>query len=111
MSKGARRPRVVHRLGGARRYVPHKELDQVCEWWRQGGTGICLVTGIAGAGKTSLVQEFLYRVPGCKAREAGREPDLTLRQPDALFVYSVAQEAHARGLHRHLGAWLVVRHC
>lgn len=49
----------VHTLLRARDWQHRPEFDQVCDWWREGGRGVCALVGMGGAGKTAIAERFL----------------------------------------------------
>ncbi len=59
-------PRInfVHSLLRARDYQNRPEFDRLCDWWRDGGEGVCALVGIGGAGKTAVADRFLRVLPG-----------------------------------------------
>ena len=53
----------VHSLLRARDWQDRPQLDAVCRWWADGGTGVCALIGIGGAGKTAVADRFLQMLP------------------------------------------------
>ena len=67
---------IAHPLLRARDWQHREQLDRVCQWWRDGGSGVCALIRIGGAGKTVIAARFLQRLPGVLPVDAaGREQD------------------------------------
>jgi tetratricopeptide (TPR) repeat protein len=49
----------VHTLLRARDWQHRPQFDEVCNWWRGGGQGVCALVGMGGAGKTAIADRFL----------------------------------------------------
>ena len=83
-------PRVyfVHPLLAARDWQDRPEFDDLCQWWRDGGRGVCGLVGIGGAGKTAVAERFLRALPGLAAPGPQLEADPPLPTPQGLFVFS-----------------------
>ena len=88
----------VHTLLRARDWQHRPEFDRVCEWWRDGGRGVCALVGMGGAGKTAIADRFLNAV-----RESN---ELSLPQPRSVFVYSFYDDDKPENFFRHLQIWL-----
>lgn len=88
----------VHTLLRARDWQHRPEFDQVCEWWRVGGRGVCALVGMGGAGKTAIADRFLDAV-----QDAG---DTLLPQPQTVFAYSFYNDDKPESFFRHLQIWL-----
>ncbi len=73
-------PRInfVHPLLRARDYQNRPEFDRLCDWWRDGGQGVCALVGIGGAGKTAVADRFLRVLPGAMADDPNLPKDETL---------------------------------
>jgi hypothetical protein len=54
----------VHSLLRAHDWQHRPQLDDVCQWWHQGGRGVCALIGMGGAGKTAVAERFLRILPG-----------------------------------------------
>lgn len=61
MSAGSGVTHFVHPLLRARDWQVRPQLGEVCRWWAEGGTGVCALVGIGGAGKTVIADRFLSR--------------------------------------------------
>ncbi len=96
----------AHPLLRARDWQHRPELDALCDWWRDGGQGVCSLVGIGGAGKTASVERFLRLLPGVLPAEAGVAKDAGLAKPQRLFVFSFYDEANPDAFFAQLAAWL-----
>src|SRR5436190_10500612 len=96
----------AHPLLRARDWQHRPELDALCEWWRQGGRGVCVLVGIGGAGKTASVERFLRLLPGVLTPESNLDRDVSLPKPQRLFVFSFYDEANPDAFFAQLAAWL-----
>jgi hypothetical protein len=56
-------PRFVHTLFAPRDWQDRPQFNQLCDWWRDVGTGVCALVGMGGAGKTAIVDRFLQALP------------------------------------------------
>ena len=59
MSKRTRNDYFVHTLLRARDWQHRPQLDEVRNWWRDGGRGVCALVGMGGAGKTAIAERIL----------------------------------------------------
>ena len=59
MSSGNSSNYFVHTLLRARDWQHRPQLDEVYDWWRGGGQGVCALVGMGGAGKTAIADRFL----------------------------------------------------
>lgn len=100
----------AHTLLRARAWQHRPEFDQVCDWWRQGGYGVCALVGMGGAGKTAIVDRFLHAVPGVMPNatnlEEAIETDVSLPRPQGVFVYSFYDDHKPENFFRELQVWL-----
>jgi hypothetical protein len=102
----AARVHFVHALLRAADYQDRPELSRLCDWWRQGSAGVCVLVGIGGAGKTALADRFLRLLPGATAEDPGLPKDPALPAPHRLLVYSFYESASPEEFFAHLAAWL-----
>jgi hypothetical protein len=78
----------VHTLLRARDWQHRPEFDRVCDWWRNGGQGVCGLVGMGGAGKTAIADRFLKVLPGVLPQNPQIPKDETLPTPNSTFVFS-----------------------
>ncbi|NEQ49755.1 MAG: TIR domain-containing protein [Leptolyngbya sp. SIO3F4] len=97
----------VHTLLRARDWQHRPEFDQVCDWWRNGGTGICGLVGMGGAGKTAIVDRFLRVLPGVIRQNPNIPKDDTLPTPNSTFVFSFYDAPNAEAFFEALQMWLL----
>jgi tetratricopeptide (TPR) repeat protein len=96
----------VHALLPAQDYQTRPESDRLCEWWRQGGIGLCALVGIGGAGKTALVERFLRVLPGVLPESRDLPKDPTLPTPRGVFVFSFYDAPNPDEFFARLTAWI-----
>lgn len=56
------------RLLRARDWQDRPEFEDLCEWWRAGGAGVCALIGIGGAGKTVIALDRDLTFSGASER-------------------------------------------
>jgi hypothetical protein len=97
---------VVHPLLSARDWQDRPQFGQLCEWWQEGGCGICVLVGIGGSGKTAIANRFLKVLPGVfpEPADAVRRPDLP--SPDRLLVFSFYDAPNPEEFFAELVSWL-----
>ena len=78
----------AHPLLRARDWQDRPQLGEVCRWWAEGGTGVCALVGIGGAGKTAIADRFLQLLPNVLPPRADLPKRADLRPPERLFVFS-----------------------
>ena len=78
----------VHSLLRAHDWQHRPQLDDVCQWWRNGGRGVLALVGMGGAGKTAIVERFLRVLPGGLPSDSDVPKDGTLPTPHSVFVFS-----------------------
>ncbi|MBC8354827.1 MAG: hypothetical protein H8E66_22855 [Planctomycetes bacterium] len=59
MADGNQTNYFVHTLPHARDWQHRPQFEQICDWWRAGGHGVCALIGMGGAGKTAIAERFL----------------------------------------------------
>ena len=100
----------AHTLLRARNWQPRKQLDEVCNWWRtggkKGGTGICSLIGIGGAGKTAIADRFLQLLPDVLPAKPDVPKDTALAVPNSVFVFSFYDAPNPDAFFQALHAWL-----
>lgn len=82
------RVQFCHPLLHARDWQDRPQLDDVCRWWSDGGSGVCSLIGIGGAGKTAIADRFLQVLPGAMPPRADLPKRSDLRPLEQLFVFS-----------------------
>ncbi|MFH2054569.1 MAG: hypothetical protein ABIJ61_01310, partial [bacterium] len=89
-ANGGKTPQIhfEHHLLRARDWQHRPEFDQLCEWWKAGGAGVCALVGIGGAGKTAIAERFLRVTPGVLPQAKDIPKDDSLPTPERLFVFS-----------------------
>jgi hypothetical protein len=103
---------IVHTLLRARDWQHRPQLDQVCDWWRRGGPGVCALVGMGGAGKTAIAEQFLSALPVGQASSLssseGASPAIDPPLPPAhgVFVYSFYEDDKPENFFRDLQIWL-----
>lgn len=94
MADGKQSNYFVHTLLRARDWQHRPQFDEVCDWWKSRGRGVCALVGMGGAGKTAIAERFLnvgVRPLGCQDPEKQAEawtPIKSLPSPHSVFVYS-----------------------
>lgn len=56
----SRKPRVFHKLPKAAYWQDRPEYKKLLHWWVNAENGICLLQGIGGAGKSSIISKFIF---------------------------------------------------
>ena len=104
-------PRInfVHPLLRARDYQNRPQFDELCDWWRGGGQGVCALLGIGGAGKTAVADRFLRVLPGAMAADPNLPKDTALPAPGGLFVFSFYDAPNPEAFVTALATWLADR--
>ena len=109
---GAANNYFAHTLLRARNWQPRTQLDDVRDWWRaggdRGGTGICSLIGIGGAGKTAIADRFLQLLPDVLPPNPNVPKDTSLAVPNSVFVFSFYDAPNAETFLIELEAWLRV---
>ncbi len=96
----------VHPLLRARDWQHRPQLDDVCDWWRRGGRGVCALIGMGGAGKTAVAERFLRRLPGGLPVDPQVDKDPSLPTPHSTFVFSFYDAPNADAFFESLQMWL-----
>lgn len=96
----------VHSLLRARGWQHRPQLDEVCDWWRAGGQGVCALVGIGGAGKTAIADRFLQVVPGVLPAAEQTPKDNSLPVPHSVFVFSFYDAPNPEAFFDALTGWL-----
>jgi hypothetical protein len=96
----------IHTLLAARDYQDRPEFELLCDWWREGGTGVCALVGIGGAGKTAIVERFLRTLPGEAPAPKGLSKRTDLPEPEAVFVFSFYEAPNPDAFFGQVHAWL-----
>lgn len=96
----------VHPLLRARDWQDRPEFQTLCQWWKDGGAGVCALVGIGGAGKTAIAERFLQVLPGGYPEHPRVPKDRGLAAPARLFVFSFYDAANPDRFFAELAAWL-----
>ncbi|MEO0407375.1 MAG: toll/interleukin-1 receptor domain-containing protein [Cyanobacteria bacterium P01_A01_bin.135] len=97
----------AHTLLRARDWQHRPEFDRVCDWWRDGGSGVCALVGMGGAGKTAIVERFLRVLPGVLPPSKEVAKDEALPRPNSTFVFSFYDAPNAEAFFEALHLWLM----
>lgn len=100
----------VHPLLRAHDWQDRPEFQALCQWWKEGGVGVCALVGIGGAGKTAIVERFLQVLPGGYLPHPKVPKDGNLSTPDKLLVFSVFDAPNPDTLFAELVVWLIGRY-
>ncbi len=100
------RKKIVHLLAKAYDYQERIEFDQLCNWWKTGGKGVCALIGIGGAGKTAIVERFLRMISRVSPDNQNLHKDSKLIPPTNLFVFSFYKTNNFDEFFSHLIAFL-----
>ena len=96
----------VHTLLRARDWQHRPEFEQVCQWWRGGGRGVCALVGMGGAGKTAIAERFLRVLPGGLPEDPDVVKDQSLPQPPSTFAFSFYDAPNPESFFEVLQMWL-----
>ncbi len=112
MADGKQSNYFVHTLLRARDWQHRPQFDEVCNWWKSRGRGVCALVGMGGAGKTAIAERFLnvgVQPLGCQDPEKQAEawtPTRSLPSPRSVFVYSFYDDDKPENFFHHLQIWL-----
>ncbi len=96
----------VHSLLRAHDWQHRPQLDDVCQWWRNGGRGVLALVGMGGAGKTAIVERFLRVLPGGLPPDPDVPKDGSLPTPHSVFVFSFYDAPNPEAFFEALQMWL-----
>jgi len=96
----------VHPLLRARDWQHRPQFDEVCDWWRGGGQGVCALIGIGGAGKTAIADRFLQVLPDVLPLDTSTPKDQSLTTPNSVFVFSFYDAPNPEAFFDALANWL-----
>lgn len=96
----------VHTLLRARDWQHRPEFERVCDWWRDGGKGVCGLVGMGGAGKTAIADRLVQVLPGVMPQNPLIQKDATLPAPNSTFVFSFYDAPNAEAFFEALNLWL-----
>ncbi|HSS51352.1 MAG TPA: hypothetical protein VLX28_20615, partial [Thermoanaerobaculia bacterium] len=96
----------VHHLLRARDWQDRPEFGELCQWWKDGGVGVCALVGIGGAGKTAITERFLQVLPGGYPPHPKVPKDQSLTAPARLLVFSFYDAPNPDTFFTTLAAWL-----
>ncbi len=92
---------IVHPLLSARAWQNRPQFDQVWDWRRNGGLGVCALVGMGGAGKTAIANRFLDDLlSGVGSSTQQESPN------GPVFVYSFYEDDKPENFFRHLQIWI-----
>ena len=97
---------MVHPLLRARDWQDRPQLDRLCQWWTAGGSGVCALVGIGGAGKTAIADRFLQILPGGIPPSPGAAKRDALPPPNRLLVFSFYAVPNPDSFFAEVAAWL-----
>lgn len=100
------RIKFVHRLAKAAHWQDRHELDELRSWWQTTESGVCALVGIGGAGKTSMVDRFLWQLPDLLPKRADVAQDRSLAAPESALVYSFFEAPATESFLIPLARWL-----
>lgn len=96
----------VHPLLRARDWQDRPEFGELCQWWKDGGVGVCALVGIGGAGKTAIAERFLQVLPGGYPAHPKVPKDRNLVAPARPLVFSFYDAPNPDMFFAELAAWL-----
>ncbi|MBL8873637.1 MAG: TIR domain-containing protein [Planctomycetaceae bacterium] len=96
----------VHQLLRAHDWQQRPQLNDVCQWWRDGGRGVLALVGMGGAGKTAIVERFLRVLPGGLPADPVVPKDSSLPKPRGVFVFSFYDAPNPEAFFEALQMWL-----
>jgi len=96
----------VHHLLRARDWQDRPEFGELCQWWKDGGNGVCALVGIGGAGKTAITERFLQVLPGGYPEHPKVPKNRNLAAPARLLVFSFYDAPNTDTFFTTLAAWL-----
>ncbi len=96
----------VHPLLRARDWQDRPEFAQLCNWWREGGTGVYALVGIGGSGKTAIADRFLQVLPGGPHNPRGINKMTNLPSPQRIMVFSFYEAPNPDTFFSELFDWL-----
>lgn len=100
-------PYEVHALLRARDWQDRPQLDELCNWWKDGGFGICSLVGIGGAGKTAILDRFLLLLPGGYPEQPRVTKLKELPSSKGLFIFSFYDAPSPDAFFFELKNWLL----
>jgi hypothetical protein len=97
----------VHTLLRAQDWQHRPEFERICDWWRNGGTGVFGLVGMGGVGKTAIVDRFLQVLPKVLPANWAVPKDTTLLTPNSTFVFSFYEAPSVEAFFGALQMWLM----
>lgn len=95
----------VHQLLRAKDWQERPEIEKLCKWWREGGTGVCALIGIGGSGKTAIVDRFLRVLPVSITTRGNNDKYQLNDRVEQLFVFSFYDAPNVDQFFMRLGNW------
>jgi len=105
----SQRDEIPHRLLRARDWQDRSEFEELCQWWKEYGYGLCALVGIGGAGKTAIADRFLQVLPGGYPElPGGKGPDKDEDLPATAepFIFSFYDVPNEDSFFQALTEWL-----
>jgi tetratricopeptide (TPR) repeat protein len=91
----------------ARDWQDRPQFTRLCEWWQNGGFGVCALVGLGGAGKTAIVERFLQVLRGAYPEHPRVPKDRSLPPaPERLLVFSFYKEPNPDAFFDTISRWL-----
>jgi len=78
----------------------------LCQWWKDGGFGICALVGMGGVGKTAIIERFLQVLPGGYPEHPKVSKYQKLEAPVRVLVLSFYDAPNPDTFFTELRAWL-----
>ncbi|MCP4545329.1 MAG: hypothetical protein GY835_02545 [bacterium] len=97
---------TFYQLPVARRYQNRPEFEQLCEWWISGGSGVCALVGLGGAGKTTIVERFVSAMSVDGHKRVDHLGQRSIPRAENLFVFSFDSATNPESFFSRFGFYL-----